>query len=266
VVDSRGRSLELAQPPRRIVSLVPSHTETLFAIGAGSRVVGVTRYCVHPADGVAALPRVGGTKNPDVASILALAPDLVVANREENRRRDVERLEAAGVAVLVTYARTVEQAIEEIRVLGALGECEPAAGALAAQSEQALARARERARGRRVRYLALIWKDPYMAVGPDTFAADLLEACGGVSLLPAGARRYPRLDEREIEALDPEVILLPSEPYPFQPHEREPLLALRCAAARAGRIHLVEGELLSWYGPRVARALEVFGELLDAPA
>jgi ABC-type Fe3+-hydroxamate transport system substrate-binding protein len=105
-----------------------------------------------------------------------------------------------------------------------------------------------------------------MAVGPDTFAHDLLAACGGSNPLPAGdgTRRYPRVDERAIEALDPELILLPTEPYPFEPAERLPLLRLRCAAARSDRVHIVEGELLSWYGPRMERALALFSELFDA--
>jgi len=109
--DALGREHEFAAPPRRIVSLVPSWTEALFALGAGDSVVGVTEYCVHPADRVARLARVGGTKNPDTRAIAALRPDLVLANREENRQRDVERLEAAGLRVFVTYARRVAEAV-----------------------------------------------------------------------------------------------------------------------------------------------------------
>jgi ABC-type Fe3+-hydroxamate transport system substrate-binding protein len=265
LIDARGRELELAHPPRRIVSLVPSHTESLFALGAGGLVVGATDYCVHPAGPLAAVPRVGGTKNPRLARILELAPDVVIANREENRRADVERLEAAGVPVLVTYARSVLEAVADLRRLGELTGTGAAAGELAARIEAALARARARAGQRRVRYLALIWKDPYMAVGPDTFAHDLLAACGGSNPLPPGGkRRYPRLDERAIEALDPELILLPTEPYPFEPAERLPLLRLDCSAARSERVHIVEGELLSWYGPRMERALALFSELFHA--
>jgi ABC-type Fe3+-hydroxamate transport system substrate-binding protein len=267
VVDARGRELFFSRAPGRIVSLVPSHTESLFALGAGERVVGATQYCVHPQEALRNVPRVGGTKNPSVERILSLRPDVVIANREENRRRDVERLEAAGIAVLVTYARSAVEAVADLRRLGQLTETLPAAEALAQEIEAALARSLARAGERRVRYLALIWKDPYMAVGPDTFAADLLASCGGHNPLPPGAaRRYPRLDERALEALDPEVILLPTEPYPFEPADREPLRRLRCAAARSDRIHVVEGELLSWYGPRMARALGYFSELLDAAA
>jgi ABC-type Fe3+-hydroxamate transport system substrate-binding protein len=267
VVDARGRVLEFAVAPRRIVSLVPSHTETLFALGAGGLVVGATEYCVHPEKELLGVPRVGGTKNPRIGRVLELAPDVVIANREENRRADVERLEAAGVPVLVTYARTAREAVADVRCLGELSQTAECAEGLARRIEDALERARARAGGRRVRYLALIWKGPYMAVGPDTFAADLLAACGGTNPLPAeGPRRYPRLDERAIESLDPQVILLPTEPYPFQVHEREPLLRLQCAASRSGRVHVVEGELLTWYGPRMERALDLFTDLLHENA
>ena len=265
IVDARGRALEFAGAPRRIVSLVPSHTESLFALGAGALVAGATDYCVHPLQALCAVPRVGGTKNPGIAKILELAPDVVIANREENRRADVERLEAAGVPVLVTYARTAVEAIADLRRLGELTQTAERAEALARGIERALERARSRARGRSVRYLALIWKGPYMAIGHDTFAHDLLAACGGTNPLPLdGGRRYPRLDERAIEQLDPQLILLPTEPYPFGPEEREPLLRLRCAAARSARVHVVEGELLTWYGPRMERALALFSELFDA--
>jgi ABC-type Fe3+-hydroxamate transport system substrate-binding protein len=267
-VDSLGRELRLGGPPQRIVSLVPSLTETLFALGCGTRLVGVTDFCVHPAEGVAAKARVGGTKNPALAAIAQLRPDLVLANKEENRRRDVERLERAGVPVWVGDARDVSGAIAEVRALGRLCEAAATGEALAARLETALRAARAGAPVPPVRCLALIWKAPYMGVGPDTFASDLLAQCGGANVLSAGAgaRRYPRLDAARIGALAPELILLPTEPYAFAEEDRRELLALDCAAARAGQVHVVEGELLTWYGPRIARALEVFGALLRAAA
>ena len=114
IADALGRAHDFAQPPRRIVSLVPSITETLFALGLDVRIVGVTDSCVHPRELVASKPRVGGTKNPSLDAVYSLEPDLVIANVEENRRRDVERLEAAGVRVFVTYVRSVSDAIDEI--------------------------------------------------------------------------------------------------------------------------------------------------------
>jgi ABC-type Fe3+-hydroxamate transport system substrate-binding protein len=260
VRDALGRELHLARPPERIVSLVPSHTETLFALGAGSRVVGVTDFCVHPADALRGTARIGGTKTPELARLRALAPDLVIANREENRRIDVRRLEAAGVPVLVTYARTVDEAAAEIELLGRICGCGDAAAALCAAIAAELARGGRAAH--RVRAVALIWKQPYMAVGGDCFAHDLLGRAGGENPFGGEPRRYPHVDAARIAAAAPEVILLPTEPYAFGAADRDELLSLACPAARSGRIHVIEGELLTWYGPRIPRALAEIGRLL----
>ncbi len=263
VRDALGREHEFGAPPRRIVSLVPSLTETLFALGVGDSLAGVTEFCVHPADGVAPLPRVGGTKNPSLAAIRSLLPDLVLANKEENRRRDVEALEAAGVPVFVTYARSVREAIDEIRALGRICASEARAEQLEAEVEEALADAARGIGARATTAIALVWRDPFMAVGGDTFAHDLLACCGARNPFAAsGKRRYPRLERSELEAAEPEVILLPTEPYPFGERDRAELLELDCPAARDGRVHVVEGELLSWYGPRMPRALATLSELL----
>lgn len=223
----------------------------------------MTEYCVHPASGVASKPRVGGTKNPDVRAILALRPDLVVANKEENRRRDVEALSDAGVPVFVTYARGVREALAEIRALARIVARAPQAEAIAAPVELALDAQEARRAEPRVRCVALIWRDPFMVVGGDTFAHDLLASCGAENPFAGVAeRRYPRVERAELEAAAPEVILLPTEPYAFGESDRRELLELDCPAARSARIHVVEGELLTWYGPRMARALETFGALL----
>lgn len=262
--DALGREQRFAAPPRRIVSLVPSWTETLFALGAGGKLVGVTDYCVHPAGGVAALPKLGGTKNPRVSEIVALHPDLVVANKEENRSRTVSDLENAGVPVLVTYARTLDRALQEIGQLARISGTEESGGAMVAELEAARARARSWVRSRRPRVAALVWKSPYMVVGKDTFADALLCECGGANPFANREGRYPRVEAAELAAARPDVILLPSEPYAFAEADRQELLRLDCPAARQARIHLVEGELLSWYGPRIARALDLFSELLNA--
>ena len=270
VTDALGRALALRAAPQRIVSLVPSITETLFALGLDERVAGRTEFCVHPADRVARAACVGGTKNPDVDAIVKLRPDLVLANKEENRRRDVERLEAAGIPVFVTYSRSVREAVAEIRTLGRICERAEPAEAIARAVERKLGEVavRGRARSRRPRVVALVWKGPYMAVGGDTFAHDLIVSCGGENCFSArdasapGERRYPRVSAAEIEAARPDVILLPTEPYAFGAADRRELLGLRCPAAESGAVHVVEGELLSWYGPRMARALEEISALL----
>jgi len=260
--DSRGHLQTIPVPPRRIVSLVPSLTETLCALGRADALVGVTEYCVHPAEMLGDKARVGGTKNPALETIVALRPDLVLANHEENRRRDVERLEAAGVRVLVTYARTVADAVDEIAMLGRLLASAGEAAAITSAIGEAWTRVRARPNPDPPNVAALIWKAPYMVVGPDTFAHDLIEQCGGRNAFAAqGERRYPRTDPQGLVAARPDVILLPTEPYAFGPRDRDELLELDLPAARSGRVHVIEGELLTWYGPRIERALEVLSAL-----
>lgn len=260
------RRAALPRSPRRIVSLVPSLTEALFALGLGGRVVGVTDWCVHPAAGVAALPKLGGTKNPDVERIVALAPDLVVANREENTRRVVQSLEDAGLAVWVTYPRTVREGAEllaELAELGAGPEARRRAvdPVLAAVRE---AEARAKSRSRRTRVFCPVWRDPWMAAGGDTYIHDLLELCGGENVFAAtGDRRYPKVSLAQVEAAAPEVVLLPDEPYRFSAADAAEIGRLDLPAARSGRVHLIDGTLVSWYGPRIESALRVLGPLLE---
>jgi len=252
-----------ASPPRRIVSLVPSLTEALFALGLGPRVVGVTDWCIHPADGVAGLPKLGGTKNPDLPAILALAPDLVIANREENRRRDVERLEAAGIAVWVTYPRTVREGAQLLRELAGLGAEGAAVRDVVEPVEAAIAEAERRPPARRLRVFCPIWRDPWMSIGADTYADDLLRLCGGENVFAGrDERRYPRVTLAEVEAAAPEVVLLPDEPYRFAEADVAELSRLDLPAARDGRIHLIDGTWVSWYGPRIARAVGALRALL----
>jgi ABC-type Fe3+-hydroxamate transport system substrate-binding protein len=260
----RGRP---ADPPRRIVSLVPSLTEALFALGLGDRVVGVTEWCVHPAERVAALPKVGGTKTPDLAAIHALAPELVIANREENRRRDVERLEAAGLRVWLTYPRTVAEGAALLAELAELGAPPEARARVVAPVLAAVAEA-ERARpARGVPVFCPIWRDPWMTVGADTYAHDLLVLCGGRNVFAAHReRRYPRVTLDEVVAAAPEVVILPDEPFAFGAVDEAELRRLPLPAARSGRIHRVDGTWVSWYGPRIRPAIRAMRSLLAALA
>jgi ABC-type Fe3+-hydroxamate transport system substrate-binding protein len=250
-------------PPERIACLVPSLTEALFALGLGERVVAVTDWCVHPAEGVARVPKIGGTKDPDVAAIAALRPDLVIANREENTRRSVARLEAAGLRVWVTYPRGVREGARVLRELAALGASPEAVRRVVEPVEAAIAAAEAARPARRARVFCAVWKDPWMAVGGDTYACDLLSLCGGhVLFSERRERRYPIVSLEEIEAAEPEVILLPDEPYRFRrAHvaDFDPFPEL--SAVRNRRIHLVDGKLLSWYGPRIGEALRVLPPL-----
>jgi ABC-type Fe3+-hydroxamate transport system substrate-binding protein len=264
--DARGHAFETTHTPQRIVSLVPSWTEALFAFGAGDRVVGVTDYCIHPADGVAAKTKVGGTKNPHVEQILSLAPDIVIANIEENRKIDVEALQAHGVPVFVTFARTVRAAIAELRAVGELVSAQNA-DAIITPIERALANAPRPAR--RPRVFVAIWRDPWMTANGENIFRDrvrhfpLAADLGSAPAREAESRdtRYPRVSLKEISALKPDVILLPDEPYHFTVRDANELRAL--PALRNARIHRSEGTFVSWYGVRTGRAIESISKLLE---
>ncbi|MEX2626866.1 MAG: helical backbone metal receptor [Ilumatobacteraceae bacterium] len=233
--------------PDRIVSLVPSLTETLAGWGFADRLVGVTDWCTSPP--LPDVARVRGTKNPDVAAIVALDPDLVVADQEENRRIDVERLRAAGLHVHVTAARSLAEAAGCLEALGpVVGAAEPAAR-LAADMRAALAVPAPV----RLRTFCPIWRDPWMAVGNETIAGDLL-GYAGFDVVPARPR-YPRVDLDDVRAADPDVVLLPDEPYEFGPGDLEAFAGWRA------QIRFVDGAQLTWWGPRTVRALTSFRTL-----
>jgi ABC-type Fe3+-hydroxamate transport system substrate-binding protein len=260
LVDARGTAVALPDRVRRVVSLVPSLTEWLVVAGVGERLVGVTDWCVEPADAVAGLARVRGTKNPDLAAIRRLEPDLVVANAEENRKLDVQRLEAGGLAVFVTMPTTVAGAVTELRDLAtAVGDL-PGAAALDAALVAAVADSYRQRPERRVRYACAVWRDPWLWLGRRTYAADLLGLAGGEPVLDDPATRYPRIEPEAMAALGPELVLLPSEPYEFGAADTGEV----AAAFGGARVALVDGRALTWYGPRIPAALARFRELFGA--
>ena len=262
-VDASGVTLDLATAPRRIVSLIPSTTELLCALGLADALVGVTVYCVEPRDVVRSKTRVGGEKDPDLAAIRALAPDLVVANIEENRREDVDALRAAGIPVWVTFPRTVADGLRMIRDLGEVTGAGEPARALLATLEPLYAEARARAaQTRAVRVFYPIWRRPWMTIGADTYVHDLLATCGGANVF-GDQTRYPTVTLDEMAVRGPEVILLPDEPFRFRRAHLADFDAYPAVpAVRERRIHLVDGKPFSWHGPRLAEALRTLPDLL----
>ncbi|SFX47399.1 helical backbone metal receptor [Streptomyces atratus] len=224
----------------RVVSLVPSLTEAV-AVTAPGLLVGVTDWCTHPAGLTAA--RIGGTKNPDVAAVLALRPDLVVANEEENREADLAALRAAGTEVLVTEVRTLDQAFAELgRVLAACGRSGPRwlDEAEAAWAALPPPRAPRRA-------IVPIWRRPWMVLGRDTFAGDLLARLGVENVYADHAERYPRIPLDVLNAAGAGLVVLPDEPYRFTADDGPEAFPALPAA-------LVDGRYLTWYGPSLVRA------------
>jgi len=262
--DASGTVVALPAAAQRIVSLVPSVTESLFALGLGDRVVGVTDWCVHPADLPSSVARVRGTKNPDCDAIVGLAPDLVLANHEENREADVRRLRERGVTVWVDYPRTVVEAVEHLRGLARLGASDAARDAIVAPVEAALVRAQGAESRTATRAFVAVWKDPWMTLARDTYAHDLLTVAGIANVFADAGGRYPRVTLEEVAARDPELILLPDEPYRFTRDDAAALAQGPLATTRAvlaGRVHVVDGTLPFWHGPRIARALDLLRAL-----
>jgi ABC-type Fe3+-hydroxamate transport system substrate-binding protein len=261
VIDDLGRPLDLT-PPQRIVSLVPSVTELICDLGAADQLVGVTRVCTEPPAVVAGLPRVGGTKTADCDAITALRPDLVVMNSEENDRAHFAALGAAGLPIFVSFPTSVAGAARGIERLGLALGAEQAASQLAQRIDAALAALRELAPAP-VRVFCPIWRKPWMSFNADTYCHDLLAAAGGANLCAGAAERYPVVDLAVIGAADPQVIVLPDEPYPFAERHFEALAILRDSSAwQAGRVHLCDGKDLSWYGRRTQSGLENLFRLL----
>jgi ABC-type Fe3+-hydroxamate transport system substrate-binding protein len=264
LVDATGVAFMPARPPRRIVSLIPSTTETLCALGLAEALAGVTNYCREPRELLAGKARVGGEKDPDLERIRALAPDLVIANIEENVRDHVETLRAWGIPVWVTYPRTVVDAIRMIRDLGAITATAARATALAGPLEELHARVSvQSARRGAVAVFYAIWREPWMTINRDTYIHDVLRVCGGANVFGDRPERYPAIAIEDVADRRPDVILLPDEPYRFRRvHAGEFARFADLPAVRAGRIHLVDGKPFSWHGPRIGEALRTIPALL----
>lgn len=290
--DSESLILAFEQPPGKVVSLVPSMTETFFDMGLGDKLIGVTDFCRPPDDQQGRLKRVGGTKSPDVSIIKLMRPDLVIANKEETSKDSVEQLEAAGLNVWLTFPRTTQDALEllwTIVKLYALADHRA--------SIETLARTLDWTEKATTARLAIptfvpIWMDqkgddqPYfMTFNFQTYANDVLAKCGGMNIFAGRKRRYPlaadlgtaeaedpgdrdtrypRVSVAEVAAAEPDIILLPSEPFAFDQSAKaqvEEWLA-DTPAVQEGRVFLVDGSLLTWHGTRLARALSELPQFL----
>ncbi|GAA0959449.1 helical backbone metal receptor [Kribbella koreensis] len=242
--DDLGTRLDVPLRVRRVVSIVPSLTEAIATTHA-SLLVGATDWCTHPAD--LDVTRVRGTKNPDVDLIRELAPDIVIANEEENRAADLDALRGAGLVVWVTAPTTVEQSLNSLQRL---------LGAVAGEVPEWLTQAREVWRtpyaGPRRRALIPIWRRPWMALGRDTFAGDLLQRIGVDNVLAESPERYPRIELAGVPEYD--LVVLPDEPYAFSP-EDGPEAFDRPA-------YNVSGRHLTWYGPSLVQARALLTEQL----
>ena len=240
--DQLGRELKLSSGHKKIISTVPSQTELLFDLGLGDSIIGVTWFCIHPREKCKAKAQIGGTKNLKIDKIRELKPDLIIANKEENEQSQIEEL-ATEFPVWISDIKNLEQSLE---MIASIGEITGTAG----KAQDIIARIssifENLPQSPPLRTVYLIWRNPWMSIGSDTFIHDMLTRCGLINLC-ADMERYPELSTEALKTLNPELILLSSEPYPFKEKHIAELQSLLPHA----RIQLVDGEMYSWYGTRL---------------
>ncbi|MDB5210893.1 MAG: iron transporter [Sediminibacterium sp.] len=245
--DQLNREITLQGTPRRIISLVPSQTELLFDLGLDEKVIGITKFCVHPEHWFRNKTRIGGTKTIKIDLIASLQPDLIIANKEENVQEQITALEKIA-PVWVSDINNIEEAYRMIGSIGEITGTSLRADDLISQVKKELAVLNSPTQ-KKYRAAYLIWKDPYMSVGGDTFISDMLRISGFENVL-ADQTRYPSITTAELRSKNTELVFLSSEPYPFKQKHVDELLAELPNVT----IMLVDGEMFSWYGSRMRYA------------
>lgn len=254
VTDQMHRAIAVPDRPQRIISLVPSQTELLHDLGLGERVVGITKFCVHPEEWFRTKPRVGGTKKVDLEKMRTLRPDLIIGNKEENERADIEALEKE-FPVWMSDVKTLDDANRMIAAIGSITGTEAKAREITEGIISAFDEMEPLASPLSVAYF--IWRDPLMVAGGNTFISDMLLRAGFTNAFAHRSERYAEIRPAGLAAADPDAILLSSEPYPFaEKHLIE--FNMICPGTP---VRLVDGELFSWYGSRLLKAPPYFGQL-----
>ena len=251
--DQTGRTVSIDQTPQRIISLVPSQTELLYDLGLDETVVGITKFCVHPEHWFRHKQRVGGTKSVDAAIIQSLQPDLIIANKEENLKEEIEEL-SRHYPVWVSDISNLQQAQDMIATIGIITSSETASASIRQKIDSGFAALNPG--GKKCSAAYLIWQDPYMSVGSDTFIHDMLQYAGFDNVF-ADRQRYPTLTIEDIKAKNPQYLLLSSEPFPFTEKHRTVLQE----QLPSTKVILVDGEMFSWYGSRLLLAPGYFRSL-----
>lgn len=252
--DQLNRVVNLNGVPKRIISVVPSQTELLFYLGLDARIVGITKFCIHPESKFKTVTKVGGTKQLNIDQIKALQPDLIIANKEENERAQIEELTTI-CPVWISDIHNLNDALQMIRSVGGITGREIEADTLCDDIAIRFDKLVLPALNLRVAYF--IWRKPYMVAGIDTFINSLLQKLGLSNVFKAG--RYPEIMAEELKAATPDVIFLSSEPYPFKQKHLDEFNEI----APGARVILVDGEMFSWYGSRLLYAPAYFEELLN---
>lgn len=251
-LDQLNREVNIPQIPQRIISLVPSQTELLHDLGLEDSVVGITKFCIHPREWFKVKPRIGGTKDFKADIIKSLNPDLIIANKEENTKEGLEKLEDI-CPIWVSDVKNVDEALGMIRgiglVLDKIDEAEEMVSQIQAKKEK------ESPVQTLKKCCYLIWKNPYMTVGGDTFINNLLPYAGFENVY-RDLKRYPSISSDDLLKNDAKYILLSSEPYPFKEKHR-----IELEKTTGKKVILVDGEMFSWYGSRLLKSWEYFATL-----
>jgi ABC-type Fe3+-hydroxamate transport system substrate-binding protein len=255
LLDQMGNQLDIQDIPQKIISTVPSQTELLAYFGLDSAVVGITKFCVHPNDWFKTKKRVGGTKNLNIDLILQIKPDLIIANKEENDKSQIEFLQN-HFPVWISDIKTLDDAFNMIKSLGELFDCNDKAAFLVNELKTGFDSIENNIDSRKSKVAYLIWNEPIMVAGNDTFINEMLH-CAGFENAFAHKTRYPETSENELEALKLDFIFLSSEPYPFK---EKHILHFEKFCPGAKTI-LVDGELFSWYGSRLLHSVDYFKKL-----
>jgi len=245
---------ELIKKPNRIISLVPSQTELLHFLELELETIGITKFCVHPSSWHREKIKIGGTKNIDIEKIITLEPDLIIANKEENVKEQVEKL-ALDFNVWVTDVNNLDDALQMIHDIGAITKKETKANSLIQSIKNEFLQNLHHLNVLK-NVIYLIWKDPYMTIGGDTFINNMLLQAGYKNLFD-NRLRYPEISIELLLALKPKYIFLSSEPYPFSNKHLDEL----SSALPDSNIILVNGEMFSWYGPRLLQSANYFNQL-----
>jgi ABC-type Fe3+-hydroxamate transport system substrate-binding protein len=241
-VDQLGREVVLPTfPPKRIVSLVPSQTELLHAMGLEEEVVGITKFCIFPKEWAKSKKKIGGTKNAKIDEILALKPDLIIANKEENEKGTLELLQQF-CPVWISDVRSLDAALDMIQKVSVLTGVEAAGFKMHDAIKQSFDALKPVLKGKRILYA--IWRDPWMFAGADTFIGDIIVRTGAINVIEATEDRYPVLSLDHVKDLNADVVLLSSEPYPFK---QKHILELHGAGIKS-QVIMVNGAFFSWYG------------------
>ncbi len=254
--DQIKRKVLLHEPPKKIISLVPSQTELLYDLGLGNEVVGITKFCVHPPHWKSDKNIIGGTKNLNIEKIKSLEPDLIIANKEENEQSQILEL-AEEFPVWISDVQNLNDATRMIDEIGRLCGKSEMANSIVNTIIENFSSLKKFKLGKKLKVIYLIWKNPYLSVGSDTFIHDMLTKCGFYNCL-VNEVRYPELNAKQIAELKPDFLFLSSEPYPFSNEHIKEFSSLvpNC------NIHIVDGEMFSWYGSRLIKASDYFKTIL----